>query len=355
MNLKNNFVIKNKDLQFRLPLYGDVDIHVKEGDKIKVGDKVYSSSAMEIKDSYYLPRLLNAKPEQCIDYIARVSGEYIVKGDLLAEKISRTGLMTKRVIAGDDGVVSTARIKSGYLDILDELKSKEYKANFKAIVQEVSLTKGILLKTEGLQVKLLAANPAAMRAVSSGQLVGDLEILGDGTLIYSSADLKGELANKIVYAGRFLDNDFAKLLYEHDPKAIIVYSMDYLVFNQIDIPIFVVGGFGHVRADGLVSSVLSKNKGKLIKVSLKMSSSSKLITVDIANGTYKNLDEDSEAIKENPYFASAQVGRNAKSLDIDSFGFTGKITDIDEEREIALLQNMPGEKILVPLSNIEIV
>ena len=90
---------KKKIDQTSILLQGETTLFVSVGEFVVVGQKLFESQRKKVKESYYLPKILGVKIERSIDYVGRISGEYVSTGDLLGEKLTAGGMLGKRILA----------------------------------------------------------------------------------------------------------------------------------------------------------------------------------------------------------------------------------------------------------------
>jgi hypothetical protein len=278
--------------RFLVEIPFDAEITVKRGDQVKKGDLLYIDNSPDIIETYYLPKALGVKAEDADQYIGRVSGQLIEKGDLLAERITTAGMITKRVVAGVDGIVSTKRIKAGYIDIHSESLERELMSPVDGYIVEVKAGKYIEIESSSVAIDYFSAVNLEKSAHHVDSLTGEHVLSGSLVSIFrnfiSYQDVKNvdnpdlsalnindesvnsrvstakiqkeavttkqvellmdseiaDFAGKIVYVGNFCQPDIIKELYKRQALAIIGNSMDYSDYKSIGLPIILLNGFG---------------------------------------------------------------------------------------------------------------
>lgn len=259
--------------RFLIEIPVDAEIDVKRGESVKKGELLYQDSSSEIIETYYLPKALGVKADQADQYIGRVSGQLIEKGDLLAERLTNAGLVTKRVVAGVDGIISTKRIKSGYIDILSESNEKSIFSPVDGYIVEIKAGKYIEIEASSIAVDYFSAAHLEKSAhhvdtltgehVVSGRLVSifrqragssidsdPLSIIGNKSteigkemeLLYDSEI--ADFAGKLVYVGNFCQPELVKELYKRQALAVIGNSMDYSEMQNLGLPVIILNGYG---------------------------------------------------------------------------------------------------------------
>jgi hypothetical protein len=382
----------------------DVEVTVVKGDKVKEGTLLYTQVVSEVIETHYLPKSLGVRAANSSNYIGRVSGQLIEKGDLLAEKIAGAGLITKRIVAGTDGIISTKRIKLGYIDILDEASENEVTSPVEGVVTGITLGKRIEIESSSVAVDYLAANHLNKAAhhvdslsgehVVGGRVVslvsrvnsykidkkqkeseknddfnypeqGARDIAIDVALVENSKkhptksskdaieltmnlDINNlDFRNKIVYVGNYLYPEMAKRLYKKEAVAVITNAMDYTDFDDLDIPIIVLNGFGpqsgreNFSFETVLNEAMSVDKSLFVELSVESKQMHVFgLTEDILESLELETTEVS-ASKKNPQQTSTfgdvsaeiKVGDYVKSLEPESFGMSGRIAEIQDAAE----------------------
>jgi len=324
-------IIKKDRFIVELPV--DVEIDVKKGDKVNERTVLYTQVISDIIETHFLPKSLGIRAVNSANYIGRVAGQLIEKGDLLAEKLSGAGLITKRIIAGTDGIISTKRIKQGYIDILDEAQIREVTSPVDGIITGITLGKRIEIESSSVAVDFLAVkhlNKAAhhVDSLSGEHVVGGnivslvrrvdnskqsnrkktIDVSENVKSLKDSEDFAypnnvdnskeniaqnshrnaiefsmnidpGEMnfKGKLVYVGNYLYPDIAKKLYQREAIAIIANAMDYTEYIDLNIPIIILNGFGiqsgreNYSFEQLLNEALMVKKELFVEVAVESS------------------------------------------------------------------------------------
>lgn len=330
---------------------GEVDFFVGVGDKVSKGQPLYKIRKRELKESYFLPTVLGVKIENIRDYIGRVGGEYVVKGDLIAERLASGGLITKKVIAGVEGIVSTNRLDKGFLDIVGEYQDESVESIFDGFVKEIVLNSYIIFGVDVAAFPfIIARNIRSPHIDAIGGLTGELAILGDGDSVYNSKHLDRSYSDKIVFVGRYLRPELAVELYKKGAVALITYSIDYHDFKDLSVPIVVLAGFGQLRVNTELTDYLKSHKGYRVNID---SDNNELHFVN-AEGL------DLSKYKGNKYFAEElKEGDSVLIYEGERFATMGKVTSqIEEHLEDAgyvSITAQDGARTIVHSSSVAIV
>ena len=245
--------------QFKIPLAGGERIYVKNKQKIKVGDNLFTKSDNNIKESYFLVDELGCKPSECLRYITCIDGVYVQEGEVLAQKTGRNKLTIKKIVAGVSGIIELERLSKGFIDILGEEEERDVKSNFTGVVSQVLPGSVIAIDSPASALDLVATT------LFQQKLFGELVFLTDGVEVLSKIpemDVKG----KIVWAGSYLPLNLAFKLFERGVKAVLTYCMEYDNFKNLGLPVGVIEGFGKIHCDEQFFKQLYKCNHKFVVI-----------------------------------------------------------------------------------------
>ncbi len=346
MNKVYNLIRKSRNT-IRIPLNSDYNIFVKEGESLSEGQGIYAYERRKILDSSYLLKELGVSLEECKESILRLDGEFVEKGELMAEKTSRTGLTIKQVIAADSGVVSYKRLSMGYLDILSEKEEKIFKSKFKGEVKEVSIQNGLKIDMEVSLLRFLRAKRNVSMFEKKSAIIGSLEILKDGDSIYTEKDLKDSYKQKIVFAGAFSYQNLIDELFERGALGVIVYSMDYDDFLGIEGNLVVLGKFGQAKIPDVYLTILRDLEDEYVYLSSDFESRLCFLESNFSTGMKF---EKGRGFVDILYQDTIVI-----SKDYASFGKIGKIQGFEEDQRFAIVNFGEKKNSLVNVENLEIV
>lgn len=334
------------DLEIQVPLESSVEILVDVGDKVKVGLPLYKVSSKQVAEAHYLPQVLGVKVERCRDYLGRVGGEYVSKGDLLAEKLAAGGLITKRVYAGVDGIVSTQRIASGFLDILSESEDRTISSHIDGVIKSIILNSHIGIQASGVQLPYqLSKDFEKVIQHKGGQLLGKFMAIGTADQIPSKRELDDDYEGMVVFTGKQLHRDLALELYRRNALAIVTYSMFYEDFRQLELPIIVLAGFGNLKMSSELDKFLND-------------SSESYVVIDAPGQMLKfAMQNDNELL--NKYFTDiSSLGEaSVQILDVVRYLQTGTIkAQIPQEllEEELTIVKVDGSEVIVPQTSLRV-
>jgi len=316
MEIKSRLFEKYTEYECCIPL-NEGDRVVTKGKKIREGDIFLEKSESTLKKSINVPKVLNCKNnDDCENYVLRMDGEYIEKGELLAQKVSAGGLNLTKLFSPVSGVLDFSRMKQGYIDILGEERKSVVRSDFFGIINGIDPTEGLLITTDVVCVDGVVSSKA------EGNLFGNLEVLGDGNTILTEKVLEDDYRGKIVWVGPYLYNRVAIELFERGAVAVLTYAMSYTQFREIGLPIMILGGFGSVHCD---ASFLKKFLAFKNKFVILNSHESQLLILSGSD------------IKHKGWFVNQYENQNVISRSTSTYGYIGKVLEFDRETSFLLV------------------
>lgn len=343
-------LLQNIDLVLKQSIKGDVNFQVKEEDTFVKGDVIFTQEAMEPSYIHDLSKELDVPALNVINTVNRVDGEFVGKGELIAEAHSNSGMVMLKVYAGEDGIISLNKIDKGIVEILSEYTTKEVKAEVKGRIKTIDKMNEYSFTVSSLLIK-----PFAMKLKKdfegTGDLIDsipDLYILKEGDSVYSVKDINRDVNGKVVYVGKYVYREFVKNLFVHGAKAVITNTMDITDFNSIDENIIVLQGFGHLPYEPLYLNIFKKNVGNKIYFSKYL-----IDGFSIVDGEY-NVQE-----VETKYVRKLEIGDKVISFELDSFGREGVIVDFEDKNkysivEFSIYSSDKKERAVIEIANLEV-
>lgn len=311
-------------------------IHVEKGGKVRVGSKLFKSHTKRIIDSYHLPSELGIKAGTEQDHIVRLSGEFIGKGEVLAERLASGGLVVKKAISAKEGVLSMARLESGYLDILSEKQDMEVASDMFGEVVEVDARLGINIETTVWAMDFFAKQ-FGKRDQAHG--FGKFNVIKSGGSVYTAKDLEESYYGGIVFAGRFVYPELVLELYERGAEMVIVYAMNYMDYRDLDVPVIVLGGFGQLAFPKKLQEFISAMDGKLTSLDFKEK--------EIVFGDAGEYLSEGSKLPDYEFTSTFGVGMEVILTDSVHFGRVGKIVSVEDGDRYLNVELDGGGKVFV--------
>lgn len=327
MRIIRPIVRRIEEHDFNIQLLGHVAINVKRGDKVRVGDPLYKREYKKILESYTVQKELGVAPTEAYKYLVRLDGEYVTKGEILAERLANGGLVVKKIYATTDGLLSFDRLNKGYIDILSEFENEEVSSNLSGTVIDFDHQRHISIRSKAF----------AMDTISSWNgedIDGSLVMVKTGDSVYTVNDLEESYNEKIVFAGRFAYPDLIAQIIKRGAKGVVVWSMNYKDYESVKNHAVVMGGFGQIPFDYTISHAISSMNGSHVMIS-----DSSIVIADA--GQYL-LHDNFTTIK-----AHLKVNDHVKVIDNDNFGLVGKIVDTTNDDGYYTVAITNGDRLLI--------
>lgn len=325
-----------KDTKLFIEVEGSPEVYVNSGDEVKKGDKLYSVERKKILESHYLPKALGISVEKSSEYVGRVGGEYVMEGELLAEKLTSGGLVTKRLIAGADGIVSLKRLDKGYIDILSEADRVNVSCPVNGLVDEVVLNSGIYIRTDAVKVELFDVE-GFENAEHHPEVTGILHSVVKDSQVPAPSNLEQDYEGKIVFVGQHFHRQLITELYKRGCEAIVAYSADVSLIVELSIPVVLLKGYGHIQKDEDYYKLIEKNEGEWVKIDLRDKS------IYIFDSAVKPKE-----VKDR-FVATLKEKASVSSHDIDTFGLSGKCLEgeVEDDKYAIVASDGGGQGVLI--------
>lgn len=309
MEIRSRLFEKYIDYQLTIPLRNGDKVLATEG-KVEVGDVLFEREEATLKKSLSVTKILGCKNEESEKYITRVDGEYIEKGEVIAQKTSSGKLNVTELVSPVSGILDLERIGMGYVDILGEENLTVVKSDFNGYINDINPIDGIVVTTDAVCVD------GVVSSKSEDKFFGKLTILGDGKSILKESSLDDDYSGKIVWVGPYLYNRVAIELFERGAIAVITYAMSYPEFRDIGLPVMILGGFGSVHCDEIFLNRLLSFKDKFVMLD------------NSENQLFILSDSD---INNTRWFVNIYTNQYVISRSVSTYGYIGKIFEYDQD------------------------
>lgn len=319
MILKHKLFEKYDEYIFKIPSGRGDRILVNVGEIVKEGTDILIKKGNNVKNSFFLPSQIGCTKENIGKYLTCMDGEFVEKGEILAEKTSMGGLTVKRLISPIQGVVDMSRISIGYLDLLGEEQEYTVKSTFNGLIEGINPIDGVTIKTSAYALDLVAISNVQD---DSKYIVGDFVSLGGGNDVVLSS-VEENLQDKIVFAGKRLHPDLLRDIFEKGAKFVLSYSMDYQNFRNQGLPVGVIGGFGEIYSPKEMIDRITKKNHTFAVVDVNESQ------IFFLGGNMR------EGLKDS-LFVQNIVGRKVISHALGNYGMLGEVDGIEEETYISV-------------------
>ena len=341
MIIRHRVFEKYGDYKFNIPYKTGDKVLVSNGDRVKNGTDLIKKNGSSIKYSFYLPEQINVEISKLSEYITCIDGEFVNRGDVLAEKVVKGGLNVKKVISPAQGVVDLSRLKNGYLDLLGEENEITVKSTFNGSIVGVDPMDGIDVVSNSYALDLLSISDSHLRKDREKKLFGEFVVLGEGKdLVLEAEDLNYQ--DKVVFVGKYLHTELLHDLFEKGALFVLTYSMDYEDFRRQGLPVGVVGGFGEIYSSNSINTLIA-------------SMNNKFVVVDYDENQLFFITDDSAYKVKDDLFVKSAVGSMVISRSLSNYGMVGKIIEMEEENLYATVEWEGGQKSMINIGSVEFI
>ena len=341
MIVRHKIFEKYEEYRFNIPYKSGDKVLVSKGDKVKEGMELIVRNGSSIKYSFYLPDQINAEIPKLLEYINCIDGEFVNKGDILAEKVVKGGLNIKKVVSPAQGVVDLSRLKSGYLDLLGEENELITKCTFNGVIEGVNPMDGINILSSSYALDLLAISDSTLRKEREKKIVGEFIVIGEGKDLVLQAD-GTNYQDKVVFVGKYLHTELLHDLFEKGALFVLTYSMDYEDFRKQGLPVGVIGGFGEIYSSKNITSLLA-------------SMNEKFVVVDYDESQIFFITDDNVYKAKDNIFVKSAVGSMVISRSLSNYGMVGKVLEMEEDTLYATVEWEGGQNSIISIGSVEFI
>lgn len=326
MLIKANILEHYNNYLFTIPLSGGENIYIKNGQKIELGEAILSKKSNGINESFFLVDELSCNAKDCMKYITCIDGQYVEKGDVIAQKSRPSGLTIKQIVVTQPGIVDLSRLNKGFVDILGEENDSIVESNFKGTVVEVLPGSHIAVNSPASALDLVATTLFDEKIFGTMTFLNrDLEQLQD----IPDVNLKG----RIVWADSYLSLNSILKLFQKGASAVLVYCMEYDDFRIVGLPVGVLEGFGKIHCDRVLFEQLLKLEGKFV----------------VLDGQEKQLfiaKDRQDGMEKESYFVQGLLGSTVISRHTAHYGHIGNITQVHDLEYVTVDFGISGKAIV---------
>lgn len=327
MKIIKPFIKQLEDHNFKIELLGNIEILVKRGDKVRLGDQLYKRDYKRIIESYSIQKELGVLPIKAREFLVRLNGEYVIKGEVLAERLTNGGLVLKKIYATVDGLLSFERLEEGYIDILSEFESETINSHISGVVTDFDHSKQMIIKSKalGLEIK---------NKFGDFEISGEFDIVSKGDSVYTEKDLIEQYRDKIVFAGRFAYPELINQILKRGAKAVVVWSMNYSDYLQYKEYVVILGGFGQIPFDHSFIHTISSMNGSYASITNK--------NLIFADKGQLNFTPNNSIIS-----SEFKVNDIVRLIDSDNYSLVGKIVDTTNGNGYFTISTTNGDRLLI--------
>ncbi len=350
-----------------LPLKGDV--LVKKGEMVTAEQVIARTLLPGAVVPINLANKLGVTPQMIAPNLLIKPGDYIKKGQVLAETKGFFGLFKSKVISPTDGEVESISKHTGQMLLREPRIPIEVAAFMDGLVVEVLPNEGVIIENKSAYVQGIFG--------LAGETSGEITMLVNSS--HESAkitDLKPEHKGKVLVAGSMIDLDFLKKAVEIGAHGIITGGIDdqdikillghdigvaITGHEKIGITIVVTEGFGKIDLATRTFNLLKKFNGRKASIHGKTQIRAGVMRPEIIIPL--EFDEKELVIKE-ARMATLEIGSQIRIIRQPNFGKIATITGLPEklhrvesETKVRILEAKleNGDQVTIPRANVEVI
>jgi hypothetical protein len=251
----------------RLPILGEV--LVEKGQAVSPDTIVAKTHIPGNPQAVNVANILGVDPDDIADFMQKSEGDFVKKGELLAEYKSFFGLIRHHVESPTDGAIEMISTVTGQVTLREPPVPIEIDAYIEGIVEGVLPKEGVVVRTEGAfiqgifgvggetqgVIRVAVEDPNDVLDASNVRPDDKDKILVGGSLVTAEAIKKaGEVGAKGIVAGGIIDTELIEYL---------GFDIGVAITGHEDIPVTVIitEGFGRMRMADRTFGLLKKLSG----------------------------------------------------------------------------------------------
>ena len=349
----------------RLPIKGEV--HKNIGDIVEADEIVAETKLPGNVHMVKVANRLNVAPGDIHDVLSVTEGNFIEKGDLIAETQGIFGFFKTSLRSPISGKIESISDVTGQIVMREKPLPVEVDAYVSGMVSEI-------IKDEGVTIESEAAYVQGIFGIG-GEARGDLEIVSasrDNELTIE--DIKESHTGKIIVGGSFIGIDAYKKALELKLKGIVVGGFNYYDLEEVlgyrlgvaitgtedlQTSLVVTEGYGNIKMSERTYNLLKSHDGKFVSINGATQIRAGVIRPEIVIPLKKG------EISGVNYSKNQNLGMEIDSLvrviRAPFFGKIGKVIALppdlkrmESETMVRVAEiKIDGENVVVPRSNLE--
>ncbi len=349
----------------RLPIKGEV--HKNIGDIVEADEIVAETKLPGNVHMVKVANRLNVAPGDIHDFLSVNEGDFVEKGDLIAETQGIFGFFKTSLRSPISGKIESISDVTGQIVMREKPLPVEVDAYVSGVVSEI-------IKDEGVTIESEAAYVQGIFGIG-GEARGDLEIVSasrDNELTIE--DIKESHSGKIIVGGSFIGIDAYKKALELKLKGIVVGGFNYYDLEEVlgyrlgvaitgtedlQTSLVVTEGYGNIKMSERTYNLLKSHDGKFVSINGATQIRAGVIRPEIVIPLEKG------EISGVNYSKNQNLGMEIDSLvrviRAPFFGKIGKVIALppdlkrmESETMVRVAEiKIDGENVVVPRSNLE--
>ena len=350
-----------------LPLKGKV--LVKKGDHVKAEDVVAETLLPGKVVPFKLSNKLGVPAESLDQYMKLKPGDFIKKGELIAETKGFFGFFKSSVKAPIDGEIESISKITGQMLLREPRIPIQVKAFIDGIVVDVIEEEGVIIENKSAYIQGIFG--------LSGERSGEIKMLADSPEeVIKPEKIDDSCKDKVIVCGSLISYDVIKKaqaigvaaiisggIDDQDLKKLLGYNIGVAItgHENIGLTIVVTEGFGMIKMANNTFNLLKSFEGHKASIHGITQIRAGVMRPEIIIP----IEFKKEELKvEKAKMATLEIGTTIRVIRQPNFGLIGKVTGLPEkltsvESETlvrileAELEN--GEKVTIPRANVEVI
>tara|TARA_B110000438_G_scaffold259668_1_gene269234 strand:+ start:3984 stop:5108 length:1125 start_codon:yes stop_codon:yes gene_type:complete len=350
----------------RLPIKGDV--LKKVGELLEPDDIVATTDLPGNVQMIKIANLLHVGPSDVKDVMIAKEGQFVKKGELIAETEGIFGFFKSDVKSPIDGTIESISNVTGQIVMRDAPIPVEIDAYTSGTVKEVFVN-------EGVKVEVDAAFIQGIFGIG-GESRGIMEVVVEDRNHELRADIISEShKGKIIVGGSFISLKAYKKAIALGVAGVVVGGFNYFDLEDIlgytlgvaitgseelGTSLIVTEGYGNIKMGQNTYDLLKEHHGKFVSINGATQIRAGVIRPEIL------IPLDADGLNKNKTSSSGQginIGSLVRVIRAPYFGHMGKVVGLPSELKKMESETMvrvaeikiDGEKLIIPRSNLEMI
>lgn len=350
----------------RLPIKGDV--LKKVGELLEPDDIVATTDLPGNVQMIKIANLLHVGPSDVKDVMIAKEGQFVKKGELIAETEGIFGFFKSDVKSPIDGTIESISNVTGQIVMRDAPIPVEIDAYTSGTVKEVFVN-------EGVKVEVDAAFIQGIFGIG-GESRGVMEVVVEDRNHELTPDIISEShKGKIIVGGSFISLDAYKKAIALGVAGVVVGGFNYFDLEDIlgytlgvaitgseelGTSLIVTEGYGNIKMGQNTYDLLKEHHGKFVSINGATQIRAGVIRPEIL------IPLDADGLDKNKTSSSGQginIGSLVRVIRAPYFGHMGKVVGLPSELKKMESETMvrvaeikiDGEKLIIPRSNLEMI
>lgn len=350
----------------KLPLKGTVK--VKKGDKVKAEEIVASTDLPGNVTMLNIANQLSIEPKEITDYLKKKEGDFVEKGDVVAETNGFFGFFKSAVVAPIKGTIESISAATGQAVFREPPIPVEVKAYVDGEVDEI-------YPEEGVKINTVATFIQGIFGIG-GEVSGTLHMVASSPNdVLEKTSITPDMAGKIIVGGSLVTAEALNQAIKTGVRGVIVGGYDahdlkeFLGFDlgvaitgteEKGITLVVTEGFGKIQMAHKTFELLKACEGKKASINGATQIRAGVIRPEVIIPLDEVAGEEEIQSKN----TGMQVGTNVRIIRQPHFGEVAKVVALPEQPvkieseakvRVVEIETTSGLKLTLPRANVEII